>query len=42
GLVDDVITAENLTEAFSQSITLDRVDGRYFARRTRAAGAHRR
>ncbi|OZC72178.1 iron ABC transporter ATP-binding protein [Rhodococcus sp. 15-725-2-2b] len=42
GLVDDVITAENLTEAFSQSITLDRVDGRFFARRTRAAGAHRR
>ena len=42
GLVDDVITAENLTEAFSQSITLDRVDGRFFARRTRAAGQHRR
>lgn len=42
GLMDDVITAENLTEAFSQSIALDRVDGRFFARRTRAAGAHRR
>ncbi|NLE82473.1 MAG: ABC transporter ATP-binding protein [Rhodococcus sp.] len=41
GLIDDVITAENLTEAFSQRITLDRVDGRFFARRTRPPGAHR-
>ena len=41
GLLEDVITAENLSNAFSQSITLDKVDGRYFARRTRAAGAHR-
>ncbi|NKT05843.1 hypothetical protein GS485_15425 [Rhodococcus hoagii] len=41
GLLDDVITAENLSEAFSQSITLDRVDGRYFARRTRHPGRHR-
>lgn len=41
GLLDDVITAENLSEAFSQSITLDRVDGRYFARRTRHPGLHR-
>ncbi|TQF73309.1 ABC transporter ATP-binding protein [Rhodococcus spelaei] len=42
GLIDDVITAENLTMAFSQSITLDRVDGRFFARRTRLPGQHRR
>lgn len=42
GLIDDVITAENLTTAFSQSIALDRVDGRYFARRSRLPGQHRR
>lgn len=42
GLIDDVITAENLSAAFSQSITLDRVDDRYFARRTRNWGRHRR
>ena len=42
GLLDQVITAENLSEAFSQSISLDKVDGRFFARRTRVPGAHRR
>lgn len=42
GLIDDVITADNLSEAFSQSIALDLVDGRYFARRSRRAGSHRR
>jgi len=42
GLIDDVLTADNLSEAFSQSIALDRVDGRYFARRARPAGSHRR
>lgn len=41
GLLDDVITSENLSEAFSQSISLDKVDGRYFARRSRVPGAHR-
>ncbi|NLU82043.1 ABC transporter ATP-binding protein [Rhodococcus sp. HNM0569] len=41
GLVDDVITSENLSAAFDQSITLDRVDGRFFARRTRTPGRHR-
>ncbi|CAM3116904.1 ABC transporter ATP-binding protein [Prescottella defluvii] len=41
GLLDDVITAENLSSAFSQAITLDRVDGRFFARRTRHPGLHR-
>ncbi|TLG08798.1 ABC transporter ATP-binding protein [Nocardia cyriacigeorgica] len=41
GLLSDVLTAENLSEAFSQSIALDRVDGRYFARRSRRFGRHR-
>ncbi len=42
GLLDDVITGENLSEAFSQSITLEQADGRFFARRTREPGRHRR
>lgn len=42
GLIDDVITAENLTSAFSQSIVLEKVDGRFFARRGRVPGQHRR
>ncbi len=41
GLIDDVITAQNLSTAFRQSIALDRVDGRYFARRSSTAGRHR-
>ncbi|WP_433525475.1 ABC transporter ATP-binding protein [Nocardia pseudovaccinii] len=41
GLLPDVLTAENLSEAFRQSIALDRVDGRYFARRARRLGRHR-
>ena len=42
GLLPDVLTAENLSIAFGQSIALDVVDGRYFARRARARAAHRR
>ncbi|MFD6857797.1 ABC transporter ATP-binding protein [Rhodococcus sp. NPDC060086] len=42
GLIEDVITAENLSAAFSQSITLDKVDDRFFARRTSEPGRHRR
>jgi iron complex transport system ATP-binding protein len=42
GLIDDVITAENLSAAFSQSITLERLDDRFFARRTSEPGRHRR
>ncbi|MEE2057653.1 ABC transporter ATP-binding protein [Rhodococcus artemisiae] len=42
GLIDDVITAENLSAAFSQSITLEKVDDRFFARRTSEPGRHRR
>ncbi len=42
GLLTDVLTADNLSTAFGQSITLDYIDGRYFARRTRSRAAHRR
>ncbi|WP_024799457.1 ABC transporter ATP-binding protein [Nocardia sp. BMG51109] len=42
GLLEDVVTAEKLSEAFRQSITLDRIDGRYFARRSQRFGRHRR
>ncbi len=42
GLLTDVLTAENLSKAFGQSIALDVTDGRYFARRTRSRAAHRR
>ena len=42
GLIDDVLTSENLSAAFHQSIAVDRIDGRFFARRARAAGAHRK
>ncbi|WP_423790862.1 ABC transporter ATP-binding protein [Mycobacterium ahvazicum] len=42
GLLADVLTAENLSTAFGQSIALDVIDGRYFARRVRARAAHRR
>ncbi len=42
GLLRDVMTAENLSAAFGQSIALDTIDGRYFARRARTRAAHRR
>ncbi|WP_425436385.1 ABC transporter ATP-binding protein [Mycobacterium numidiamassiliense] len=42
GLLPDVLTAENLSAAFGQSIALEEADGRYFARRVRARAAHRR
>lgn len=42
GLLPDVLTAENLSTAFGQAISLDVIDGRYFARRTRTRAAHRR
>jgi iron complex transport system ATP-binding protein len=41
GLLPDVLTAENLSKAFGQSIALEYIDGRYFARRIRARAAHR-
>lgn len=41
GLIDDVMTAENLTRTYHQPISLTRQDGRYFARRARRGGTHR-
>jgi len=41
GLLPDVLTAETLSTAFGQSIALEMIDGRYFARRIRARAAHR-
>ena len=42
GLLDQTLTAANLSAAFGQSIAVDTVDGRYFARRVRGRAAHRR
>jgi iron complex transport system ATP-binding protein len=42
GLLTDVLTSENLSIAFGQSIALEFIDGRYFARRIRTRAAHRR
>ncbi len=42
GLLSDVLTSENLSKAFGQAITVDTIDGRYFARRVRSRAAHRR
>lgn len=42
GLLDDVLTSENLTKAFHQPIQVDRLGSRFFARRTsRGRGSHR-
>lgn len=42
GLIDDVLTSENLTKAYHQPIKLTKEDDRFFARRERRGGAHRR
>ncbi len=42
GLLQDVMTEDTLTATFHQRIALEHVDGRYFARRARRAGSHRR
>lgn len=42
GLLSEVLTAETLSTAFGQKIALDKIDGRYFARRARSRAAHRR
>jgi len=42
GLLPDVLTGENLSAAFGQSIALEETDGRYFARRVRSRASHRR
>ncbi len=42
GLLRDTLTSENLSVAFGQSIALNVIGGRYFARRVRSRAAHRR
>lgn len=42
GLIDTVLTSENLTRTFHQPIQVDRIGQRYFARRIRRGGSHRR
>jgi iron complex transport system ATP-binding protein len=42
GLLEDVMIEDNLTATFHQRIALEHVDGRWFARRARRAGSHRR
>ncbi len=42
GLIDTVLTSENLSKAFRQPIEVSRIGERYFARRTRRRPAHRR
>ena len=42
GPIDEVLTGENLTKAFHQPITLDTVDGRFFAHRVKSSRRHRR
>jgi iron complex transport system ATP-binding protein len=42
GLLADVLTAENVSAAFGQSIVVSTIEGRYFARRARARAAHRK
>lgn len=42
GLINTVLTSENLTKAFHQPIQVDRIGERYFARRVRRGGTHRR
>lgn len=41
GLIDDVLTSENVSRAYHQPIEVTNDDGRYFARRARRGGAHR-
>ena len=42
GLIDQVLTSENLSKAFHQPIEVSRIGERYFARRTRRRPAQRR
>ncbi|AWB82090.1 iron ABC transporter ATP-binding protein [Corynebacterium yudongzhengii] len=42
GLIDDVLTSENISRAFHQPISVEKVGERYFARRIRRGGAHRK
>lgn len=42
GPIDEVLTSNNLSKAFHQPVAIDKIDGRYFARRARTGGAHRK
>lgn len=42
GMLDDALTSEHLTRTFHQPIEIRKEDGRWFARRTRRSGNHRR
>lgn len=42
GPMAKVLTAKNLTKAFHQPIGLEKIDGRYFARRVTRSAAHRK
>ncbi|MGV9825205.1 MULTISPECIES: ABC transporter ATP-binding protein [unclassified Gordonia (in: high G+C Gram-positive bacteria)] len=42
GLIKDVLTSKNLSATFRQQITLTKDGNRFFARRSRRAGGHRR
>ncbi|QHN28744.1 ATP-binding cassette domain-containing protein [Gordonia pseudamarae] len=42
GLLPEVLTSANLSTAFRQQIMLSKSGGRFFARRSRRAGGHRR
>lgn len=42
GLINSVLTNENLSRTFHQPIQVDRIGERYFARRVRTATSHRR
>ncbi|HIW96443.1 MAG TPA: ABC transporter ATP-binding protein [Candidatus Corynebacterium gallistercoris] len=41
GLLEDIMTSENLTRTFHQPIEVTQDEGRWFARRTRRGGSHR-
>ncbi|WP_291313847.1 ABC transporter ATP-binding protein [Corynebacterium sp. UBA2622] len=41
GLIDDVLTSENISRAYHQPIEVTRADGRFSARRARRGGVHR-
>ena len=41
GVLQDIMTSENLSKAYHQPIEVREEDGRWFARRTRRGGSHR-
>lgn len=42
GLIDDVLTSENVSKAFHQPISVEKMGERYFAHRVRRGGTHRK